>query len=644
MMTEKDTFSGFLFEEDYLIRTLGQIAHDAYIALTELVANAWDAGASHVEIFIPNEIGGNLIIRDDGTGLTKDQFNNRWMKLGYNRLKHQGDRVEFPSGRSGNRLAYGRNGVGRHGLLCFNDEYSISTGASGILSTYLISTHNENEPFVIKSQTFQPTKINGTTLEVRVTRNLPSLQKVRDVISARFLHDPEFKVFVNGIALPLEELAGHIDTRNVTIEGIECHFHFIDTTKANRSTIYQGIAFWQAGRLVGEPSWNLGGLSVIDGRTRYAKQYTVVIDTKGLGSYIKEDWSGFIQSEVISSLYLSVSNYVLEMFGLIAKQNIEETKRQVHQDFQSQISDLSALGKYEVDEAIESITINHPTTRPEIISVAVEAVINIEKTRNGKNLLQKLAKLTDDDITGLDRLLSEWTIKDALFVLDEIDKRISVIEAIRKLSSDKDVDELRVLHPLITEARWLFGPEYDSPEFSSNKQLATVIKQIFGKQIEPCPFINPKKRPDLVITKKSTISCTGTETINPESQMFEIQKILIIELKRGGYKIGRDERNQAQGYVEDFLSCGTLIGAPFINAYVVGERIDEKVLNTDIKGTGDNIRGKLFLTNFSQLVDTAERRLFNLRTRLGERYDEIPEREIYLKASIQPELIGIQAE
>ena len=35
---------GSLFEEDYLLRTLGRIAHDPDVALTELVANAWMPG------------------------------------------------------------------------------------------------------------------------------------------------------------------------------------------------------------------------------------------------------------------------------------------------------------------------------------------------------------------------------------------------------------------------------------------------------------------------------------------------------------------------------------------------------------------------------------------------------------------------
>jgi hypothetical protein len=35
-----------LFEEDYLLRELGQVAHVPQVALTELVANAWDVGAT----------------------------------------------------------------------------------------------------------------------------------------------------------------------------------------------------------------------------------------------------------------------------------------------------------------------------------------------------------------------------------------------------------------------------------------------------------------------------------------------------------------------------------------------------------------------------------------------------------------------
>ena len=116
-----------LFEKDYILRSLGSIVTDPEVALTELVANAWDAGASHVKIIIPKTINGILSIEDDGIGMTEDEFQNRWMKLRYDRLHDQGKYVQFPNPSHKPRMAFGRNGVGRHGLFCFGDEYTVIT-------------------------------------------------------------------------------------------------------------------------------------------------------------------------------------------------------------------------------------------------------------------------------------------------------------------------------------------------------------------------------------------------------------------------------------------------------------------------------------------------------------------------------------
>ncbi len=72
-----------LFEDDFLIRTLGEIAYRPETAISELVANAWDAGATCVQVVIPDEIGGTISVSDNGVGLNQDLFLTRWMKLGY---------------------------------------------------------------------------------------------------------------------------------------------------------------------------------------------------------------------------------------------------------------------------------------------------------------------------------------------------------------------------------------------------------------------------------------------------------------------------------------------------------------------------------------------------------------------------------
>jgi hypothetical protein len=333
----------------------------------------------------------------------------------------------------------------------------------------------------------------------------------------------------------------------------------------------------------------------------------------------------------MEKVFREVADYVNRMIGEIAKDTIEETKQQIKGDFSVELSKLPPLAKYEVNEAIEAITIAHPTAKPESISIAVEAVINLEKSRTGKELLVKLAKLSEDDISGLNSLLEKWSVRDALSVLDEIDNRISVIEAIRKLAGDENVDELHVLHPLVTGARWLFGPEYESAEYASNRQLQNAVEIVFKTKIQKDVFINHRKRPDIVVLPNSTLSVTGTETFEGDSGLSTVNRVLLIELKKGGSKLSRTERNQAMGYVEDFINAGNLIGNPSIDCYVIGKEFSEKVELT-VK-VGD--RGKVNICIFDQLVDTAEKRLFGLRQKLSDRYDDIPGMELFKQQETQ---------
>ncbi len=102
--------SSIKFEEDYIFRNNRSITSLPDIALTELVANAWDAGASTVDITIPIEDESHISITDDGCGMSEDEFMERWMTLNYNRAKHQGKEVTFPSDmqiENKKRIAYG---------------------------------------------------------------------------------------------------------------------------------------------------------------------------------------------------------------------------------------------------------------------------------------------------------------------------------------------------------------------------------------------------------------------------------------------------------------------------------------------------------------------------------------------------------
>jgi HSP90 family molecular chaperone len=172
-----------LFEDGYLRRDLRAVAEKPEVAIAELVANAWDAGASEIDILVPDCLGGVISISDNGVGLTPKQFRERWMKHGYNRTKHQGRFAEFPPDRSDwKRMAYGRNGIGRHGLLCFAEEYAVETKRydENTSRRYFVKPSSGESAFDLVSEETVKKPTSGTIVWTKVEFKLPD----RDIVNS----------------------------------------------------------------------------------------------------------------------------------------------------------------------------------------------------------------------------------------------------------------------------------------------------------------------------------------------------------------------------------------------------------------------------------------------------------------------------
>jgi hypothetical protein len=628
-----------LFEEDYLVRDLGQLATQPQFALTELVANAWDAGASKVALVLPAAIGDLLTVTDDGHGMTEQQFRTRWMTLGYDRTRHQGVDVEFPKGaKKRARRAYGRNGVGRHGLLCFAKEYQVETWRNGTLVTCLVGTAAGSSPFVLQRLTIDKRKGHGTRLSVRVERRLPNPDNILEVLAARFVHDPDFTVSVNGKSLAFHEIEGKVGEERIDIDATRhATVIVIDSAHLNYSSIHQGIAFWVRGRLVGNPSWTLGTVASFDGRTRFARRYNVIVNTEGFEDDVQAEWTGFKNTDAVQQLFQKTAGHVAKVAHELAADVVEESSADALIEHRSELASLGRGARQEVADFTKTIAQTNPTIAPDFLAAAVKAVINLEKSKSGAALLQKLSTIQPDDVEGLDRLLEEWTVKDAWRVLDEIDNRFSVIETVRRIANDPATDELNTLHPLVLRSRWLFGPEFESEEFCSNVTLQTVAGKLFGKST--AKFTNSRKRPDIIVLPDgSSVQLTGVESfdVTDSSSLVRMQQVLLIELKRGGFKLDRKEVSQAYGYVEDM--AGAISGAPTFSAWVVGQTIAEGIGGEMILQRPDGTRyGRVRPTTYSALVDTAHRRLFKLREVLSARYENVPTDKLLARVLSTPE-------
>ena len=244
------TAQEMLFEDNYLMRMHRQLTSCPDTAFAELVANAWDAGALNVTISISDKKTEKkmIIIEDDGVGMTEQEFLKRWKTLAYNRLEHQGEKVVFPANtRKGlHRLAFGRNGIGRHGLLCFGSSYTVVSKSSEASEEigYKISLGTQQSPLVFeKVAVVEPLHgTHGTRLTIQVEQRLPNPRSILRSLSMRFLYDPQFAISVNGESVDLEDLKQQLETKHFVVENRTFDMYIL-----RAKNIESGIAFWQSG-------------------------------------------------------------------------------------------------------------------------------------------------------------------------------------------------------------------------------------------------------------------------------------------------------------------------------------------------------------------------------------------------------------
>jgi hypothetical protein len=86
--------------------------------LGEAISNSWDADAEDVWLFIERE-SNSFIIMDDGKGMTADDFQNKFLKIGYSKRKDGAKE----SGRG--RPFIGRKGIGKLALLSCAEKITV---------------------------------------------------------------------------------------------------------------------------------------------------------------------------------------------------------------------------------------------------------------------------------------------------------------------------------------------------------------------------------------------------------------------------------------------------------------------------------------------------------------------------------------
>jgi hypothetical protein len=595
------------FGDDFLQHHAGSIIADPHYALVELVANCWDAGASKVNIEWLNDGNNSISIEDNGTGMTYAEFSERWPKLNYNRLKSQGEDVQFPpKSTRRKRIAFGRNGIGRHAMFCFSDTYFVETKKDGEFSLIKVEKSSQCEPFKLTLESQGETNEHGTRIYTEAKQKASDITatQISELISSRFVADPEFNIHVNQKHISIEDIRHLCETESVSVpEYGEIKIHRFDSQKAGRTSKQNGMAWWVNRRLVGEPSWESFDEPLLDARTNTGKRFTYVIEADQLVKDIKPDWSGFYASAIVNTTRRIAYDFVRNDLRLLLSEIRSERKYNALHSNKDKIKRLPLLSQRQISDFVEEIQVVCPTMQQRDLGNAVKVLANLEEVRSGYTLLEKLSVLSSNDLEQLEKILHEWSINDAVKVLDELRYRLALIKKLDSLIENHTSDELHDLQPLFERGLWIFGPEFESISFTSNRSLSTVVKKFFGE----ANLEHPKKRPDFVMLPESSIGVYACDDFGKNHEISGFKSIVIIELKRGGFKITNEEKNQAAKYARELRRSGKVNKDTKIICYVLGTFIDP--LDEDTATDGET---SIYPRTYNTILRQAEARTFNL--------------------------------
>lgn len=188
--------------------------------LGEAISNAWDADAENVWIDIDRDKN-QFMITDDGNGMTSEDFENKFLKIGYSKRKEGGE------SSAGGRPYIGAKGIGKLALLSCAERISIFTHTpttpytGGVIDNSELDSAIQNdlvpEDYPLEELDYGlieglfKNDTSGTTIVFqgadKVLRNTEGY--IRKILALSFhfsLIDPNFTIHVNDKAVGVSDL------------------------------------------------------------------------------------------------------------------------------------------------------------------------------------------------------------------------------------------------------------------------------------------------------------------------------------------------------------------------------------------------------------------------------------------------------
>ncbi len=171
--------------------------------IAELIANSQDADSASVSIHLKDRIEKEIIVSDNGNGMSFDEINGKFLRIGRNRRTDEGSQTS-----PGGRKIIGKKGLGKLSFFGIAHEIEVITVQAGKLNSFVMkwdeilsSDNRESQrgylPTILKLDEHCDDP-NGTTIILRDIQRISDFdaETLADNLSRFFIIDENFHIYI----------------------------------------------------------------------------------------------------------------------------------------------------------------------------------------------------------------------------------------------------------------------------------------------------------------------------------------------------------------------------------------------------------------------------------------------------------------
>lgn len=611
----------------------------------ELVANAWDADATKVEIIIPDtridEETSEIVIIDNGIGMADKDVRDKYLLIGRDRREkgQDGDRT-----RRKNRRVMGRKGIGKFSGFGIAKEIVIESVKDEETSHFrmnyeeLIAEKNnrsiEFDPLSPTGDVHQGTKITLKYITIYHTRSIP-IKKIRLGLARRFAvigAQEDFEVIINDKPISIEErdlksnLATDLngkpyiwvydgnDGDGVEIEEgtgwkVSGWIGALDRTSEKNDHIERGIVLMARGKLVQDPfhfdavigqqfalSYLIGELHVDfvdeEADTIATARNSLVWDAEP-NKTLKE-W-GKAEVNKVASLWTDKRN---------KDKKHELQKHPIYLKFQEQAGKIDKKREFkQADQLVQQLILKSldksPDAEIEDFEPVVDMFIDFWKFDSFRDMAEKIEETGTDDPEKLLNLFADWEILEAREMMKVTEGRIVAIKKLQRFI-DTNAKEVPTIHNFLKLFPWVLDPRWtlvdDEAKYSDLLREEFPDSNTIPEVDRRIDFLCVDERTHLVVVEiKRPKAKASVKDLNQIEEYVSFMRDQIKQTNDPRYRYSK---------VTGYLLCGGLV-----NHYLVREK-------------KDNLEGaEIYVKRYGDLLKNVE----DLHTEFLERYNKLQE-------------------